>query len=159
MHSNCGDGEDLRAHWTARRSNQLVLKKINPKNSLEQLKLQLQHFSHVMQRADSLERTLILGKIQGKRRSQQQKIRWLESISNSMDMNLRKLREIWGFPGGSDGKESACNAGDPGWIPGSGRNALEKEMTVHSSVLAWRTPRTEEPAGLQSVGSPRVGHD
>ena len=83
----------MRAHWTARRSNQLVLKKINPKNSLEQLKLQLQHFSHVMQRADSLERTLILGKIQGKRRSQQQKIRWLESISNSMDMNLRKLRK------------------------------------------------------------------
>ena len=126
MHSNCGDGEDLRAHWTARRSNQLVLKKINPKNSLEQLKLQLQHFSHVMQRADSLERTLILGKIQGKRRSQQQKIRWLESISNSMDMNLRKLREIWGFPGGSDGKESACNAGDPGLIPGSGRSAGER---------------------------------
>ena len=125
MHSNCGDGEDLRAHWTARRSNQLVLKKINPKNSLEQLKLQLQHFSHVMQRADSLERTLILGKIQGKRRSQQQKIRWLESISNSMDMNLRKLREIWGFPGGSDGKESACNAGDPGLIPGSGRSPGE----------------------------------
>ena len=125
MHSNCGDGEDLRAHWTARRSNQLVLKKINPKNSLEQLKLQLQHFSHVMQRADSLERTLILGKIQGKRRSQQQKIRSLESISSSMDMNLRKLPEIWGFPGGSDGKESTCNIGDPSLIPGSGRSPGE----------------------------------
>ena len=125
MHSNCGDGEDLRAHWTARRSNQSILKKINPENSLEQLKLQLQHFSHVMQRADSLERTLILGKIQGKRRSQQQKIRSLESISSSMDMNLRKLQEIWGFPGGSDGKESACNAGDPSLIPGSGRSPGE----------------------------------
>ena len=89
------------------------------------LTLKLQYFGHVMQRADSLERTLILGKIQGKRRSQQQKIRWLESISNSMDMNLRKLREIWGFPGGSDGKESACNAGDPGLIPGSGRSPGE----------------------------------
>ena len=65
----------LRVHWTARRSNQSILKKINPKNSLERLKLQLQHFGHVMQRADSLERTLILGKSQGKRRSQQKKIR------------------------------------------------------------------------------------
>ena len=111
----------MKVHWTARRSNQSILKKINPENSLERLKLQLQHFGHVMQRDDSLERTLILGKIQGKRRSQRQKIKWLDSISSSMDMNLSKLWEIWGFPGGSDVKEYACNAGDLGLIPGSGR--------------------------------------
>ena len=63
-----------------------------------------------------------------------------------------------GFPGGSDGKASACNAGDPGSFPGSGR-FLEKEMAVHSSTLAWKIPWTEEPDRLQSVGSQRVGHD
>ena len=115
----------LRVHWTARRSNQSIVKKINPENSLERLKLQLQHFGHVMQRADSLERTLILGKSQGKRRSQRQKIRWLDSVSISVDVNLRKLWEIWGFPGRSDGKESTCNAGDPGLIPGSGKSPGE----------------------------------
>ena len=63
-----------------------------------------------------------------------------------------------GFPGGSDRKASARNAGDPGLIPGSGRS-LEKEMATHSSILAWRIPWTEEPGGLQSTGSQRVGHD
>ena len=115
----------MRVHWTARRSNQSIVKKINPENSLERLKLQLQHFGHVMQRADSLERTLILGKSQGKRRSQRQKIRWLDSVSISVDVNLRKLCEIWGFPGHSDGKASTCNAGDPGLIPGSGKSPGE----------------------------------
>ena len=63
-----------------------------------------------------------------------------------------------GFPGGSDCKESACNAGNPHLIPGSGRS-LEKEMATHSSILTWRIPQTEEPGRLQSMGSQRVGHD
>ena len=63
-----------------------------------------------------------------------------------------------GFPGGSDGKESACNAGDPGLIPGSGRT-LEKGMATHSNILAWRIPWTEEPGVLESIGSQRVRYD
>ena len=82
----------LRFPWTAWRSNQSVLK-INTEDSLEELmlKLKLQYFGHLMQRADSLEKTLMLGKIEGKRRRGQQRTRWLESITNSMDMNLGKL--------------------------------------------------------------------
>ena len=78
---------------TARRLNQLILKEINPKYSLEglMLKLKLQYFGHPMQRADSLEKTLMLGKTDGKRRRGQQKMRWLDSITDSMDMNLSKL--------------------------------------------------------------------
>ena len=78
---------------TARRSNQSILKEINPEYSLEglMLKLKLQYFGHVMQRADSLEKTPMLGKIEGKRRRGQQKMRWLDSIINLVDMNLSKL--------------------------------------------------------------------
>ena len=64
-----------------------------------------------------------------------------------------------GFPGGSDSKESTCKAGDQGSIPGLERSPLEKEMAIHSSILAWRIPRTEEPGRLQSMGSQRVRHD
>ena len=83
----------MRVPQTARRSNQSILKEINPEYSLEglMLKLKLQYFGHVMQRADSLEKTLMLGKIEGKRRRGQQKMRWLDSIINLVDMNLSKL--------------------------------------------------------------------
>ena len=82
--------------WIAIRSNQSVLKKINPDYSLEglMLKLKLQYFGHLMRRADSLKKTLMLGKIEGRRRSGQQRMRWLDSITNTMNMNLSSLREI-----------------------------------------------------------------
>ena len=84
----------MRVPWTARRSNQLILREINPEYSLGGLMLKLQYFGHLMQTADSLEKTLMVGKIEGKRRREWQRMTWLDSITNSMHKNLRKLREI-----------------------------------------------------------------
>ena len=86
----------LRIPWTARRSNQSILKEISPKYSLERLmlKLELQYFGYLMQRADSLEKTLMLGKIEGRRRRGQQRMRWLDAISDMMDMSLSRLQEL-----------------------------------------------------------------
>ena len=139
------------------------------------LKLKLQYFGQLMQRADSLEKTLMLGKIAGRRRRGRQRMKWLDGINDMMDMSLSRLRELvprrqWHptpvlLPGKSHGQRSLVGCSPWGREESDTELlhfhflALEKEMATHSSILAWRIPGTGEPGGLPSMRSHRVGHD
>ena len=130
------------------RSNQSILKEISPGCSLEglMLKLKLQYFGHLMRRVDSLEKTLMLRGIGGRRKRGWQRMRWLDGITNSMDMSLGKLREL---VMDRESWRAAVRGVAKSWTLLSNWTGLEKGVAIHSIILAWRIPWIEKPGGLQ----------
>ena len=143
---NCGVGEDSRilkktprVPWAARRSNQSILKEISPGYSLEglMLKLKLQYFGHLMRRADSFAKTLMLGKIKGRRRRGRWRMRWLGSITDSVDMGLGSLQE-WVMDREAWRAMIHGVAKSRTWLSDWTELNLEEGRAAHSSILAWR---------------------
>ena len=136
--------QTLGVPWTARRSNQSILKEISPKCSLGglMLMLKLQYFGHLMRRTDSMEGTLMLGKIEGRRRRGWQRMRWLDGITYSMEHEFEQAPEV------VDGQGSLVCCG-----PRVCKESDTAGQLNWTSVLAWEIPWTEEPGGLQSMGS------
>ena len=130
----------LRVSWTARRSNQSVLKEVNPEYSLEGLMLKLQHFGHLTQRADSLEKILMLGKIEGRGRRGKQRMRWLDSITDSTDMHLSKLLQSMASRRVGP---SNCTAirGIPSWITDVNHSEESRKKSKAYGQCSWFNPR------------------